>query len=143
MRQFTPRQLPTDIRVKPQDYKPDPEMSLHHHDLYARAWEYDYEQSIFDAENNNTAPLDSQDVPVQSDFSMKGIRNTPGGTHDCSPEVFSQTDEVIDVTDTYPHIEPDVETSSEQPEKSPTDSGNSKYNLRHNPKPNCNDDCRY
>ena len=40
MRQFTPRQLPADIRVKPQEYIPDPEVSLNHDDLYARAWEY-------------------------------------------------------------------------------------------------------
>ena len=41
MRQFTPRQPPAHIRVKPHEYKPDPEVSLNHDDLYARAWEYD------------------------------------------------------------------------------------------------------
>ena len=59
MRQFTPHQPPADIRVKPQEYKPDPEVSLKHDDLYARAWEYDYEQPIFDAENNNRVPTNS------------------------------------------------------------------------------------
>ena len=38
MRQFTPRQPPADITVKPQEYKSDPEMSPNHDDLYARAW---------------------------------------------------------------------------------------------------------
>ena len=52
MRQFTPRQPPADITVKPQEYKSDPEVSFHHDDLYARAWEYDFEQPIFDAEND-------------------------------------------------------------------------------------------
>ena len=33
MRQFTPRQPPADIAVKPQEYKSDPEVSLHHDDL--------------------------------------------------------------------------------------------------------------
>ena len=33
MRQFTPRQPPADIAVKPQEYKADPEVSLHHDDL--------------------------------------------------------------------------------------------------------------
>ena len=56
MRQFTPREPPADIRVKPQEYKPNPEVSLNHDELYARAWEYDYEQPFFDAENNNAAP---------------------------------------------------------------------------------------
>ena len=143
MRQFTPRQPPADIRVKPHEYKPDPEVSLNHDDLYARAWEYDYEQPIFDAENNNAAPPISQEIPVQSDFSTEEMRNTPGTTHECSPEVFTQTDEVSDVTDTYPHMEPDVETSSEQPNNSPTNPRSSKYNLHQNPKPNCNDDYRY
>ena len=41
MRQFTPRQPPADIRITPQEYKPDPDVSLKHDDLYARAWEYD------------------------------------------------------------------------------------------------------
>ena len=71
------------------------------------------------------------------------MRNTPGTTHERSPEIFPQTDEVSHVTDTYPHMEPDVELSSEQPENSPTNSRSSKYNLRHNPRLNCNDDYRY
>ena len=143
MRHFTPRQPPADIRVKPQENKLDPEVSLKHDHLYARAWEYDYEQPIFDAENNNMTPPNSQETPVQSDFPTEERRNTPGTTHECSPESFPQTDEVSDVTDTYPHMEPDVEPSSEQPKNSSANPRSSKYNLRHNPKPNCNDDYRY
>ena len=140
MRPYTPHQPPADIRVKPQEYKADPEVSLNHDDLYARAWEYDYEKPIFDAQNKYTAPPNSQEILVQSDFSTEEMRNTPGTTHDCSPESCPQTDEVSDVTDTSPHMEPDVETSSEQPENSPTNPRSSKYNLCHNPKLNCNDD---
>ena len=81
MRQFTPRQPPADITVKPQEYKPDPEVSLHHDDLYARAWEYDYDQPIFDIENDNAVPPNSQEIPVQSDFSTEEMRNTPGKPH--------------------------------------------------------------
>ena len=143
MRQFTPHQTPTDITVKPEEYKSDPEVSLNHDDLYASAWECDYEQSIFDAENDNEAPPDQREIPIQSDFSTEEMRNTPRYPHVCSPDIFPNTDEVSDVTDTYPHMEPDVETSSEQPQNSPTNPRSSKYNLRHNPKPNCNDDYRY
>ena len=143
MSQFTPRQLPADIRVKPQENKPDPEVSFSHDDLYARAWEYDYDQPLFDAENKNAAPPNSHAIPVQSDFSMEEMRNTPGATHEFSPEFFPHTDEVNDVTDTYPHMATDVESRSEQPENSPTNPRSTKYNLRHNPKPNCNDDFRY
>ena len=143
MRQFTPRQPPVDIRVKPQVYKPDPEVSLNHDDLYAKAWEYHYEQPIFGAENNNATQPNSHDIPVHSDFLKEGIRNTPGTTHECSPEILPQTDEVSDVTDTYPHMEPDVEPSSQQQRNSPANPRSSKYNLRHNAKPNCNDNYRY
>ena len=143
MRQFTPHPPPADIAVKPQEYKSDPEVSLNHDDLYARAWEQDYDQPIVDAENENAAPPNPQETLVQSEFSTKEMRNTPGFTHECSPEIFPHTDEVGDVTDTCPHMEPDVESSSEQPENSPTNPRSSKYNLRHNPKPNCNDDYRF
>ena len=98
---------------------------------------------FFDAENNNAAPPNPQVVPVQSDFSTKEMRNTPGNTHECSPEIFNHTDGVSDVTDTYPHMEPDVESSSQQPGNSPTNPRSSKYNLRHIPKSDCKDDYRY
>ena len=143
MRQFTPRQPPADITVKPQEYKSDPEVSLHNDDLYARAWEYDFGQPIFDTGNDKAAPLGLQEIPLQSDYSTEEMRNTPGYPHVCSPEIFPCTDEVSDVTDTCPHMEPDVESSSDQPQNSPTNPRSSKYNLRHNPKPNCNDDYRY
>ena len=64
LRQFKSRQPPTDVRVKPQEYKPDPEVSLNHDDLYARAWEYHYEQPISDAENKNATPPNSHEIPV-------------------------------------------------------------------------------
>ena len=68
MRQFTPRQQPADIPIKTQEYKSDPEKSLHHDDLYARAWEYDFEQPIFDAVNDKAAPPNIQEIPLQSDY---------------------------------------------------------------------------
>ena len=139
MRQFTPRQPPADITVKPQEYKSDPEVSLNHDDLYARAWECDYEQPTFDAENENSARPNPREFPVRTDFSTEEMRNTPGNPHVCSPEIFPNTDELEDVTDTCPHMEPGVETSSEQPQKSQPNPRCSKYNLRHNPKPNCID----
>ena len=143
MRQFTPRQPPDDIPIKPQEYKPDPDVILKHDDLYASAWEYDYEQPFFHAENKNAAPPKSHEIAGQSDFSNGEMRKTPGTAHEWSPEIFPKTDEVRDVTDTFPHMEPDMEPNSEQPEKCPTNPRSSKYKLRHNPKPNCNDDHRY
>ena len=142
-RQFTPRQPPADISLKPQEYISDPEVSPNHDDLCAKAWEYDYEQPSFEAENNSAAPPNPKEIPVQSDFSTEEMRNTPGITHECSPKIFPHTDGVSDVTDTYPHMELDVESSSEQPANSPINTRCSKCNLRHKSKPNCNDDYRY
>ena len=143
IRQFAPRQPPADITVKLQEYKSDPEVSLNHDDLCARASEYDYDQPILDAEIDIAAPPNPQEILVQSDFSTVEMRNTPGNTHEYSPEIFFHADEVSDVTDTCLHMEPHVESSSKQPENSPTNPRSSKYNLRHNPKLNCNDDYRY
>ena len=143
MRQFTPRQTPANITVKPQEYKYDPEVSLNHDDLYARAWEYDFEQPIFDAQNDNAAPLNEREIPVQSNFSTEEMRNTQETTHECSPEIFPPADESSDLAGTYTHVEPDVGTSLEQQENSPSNPRSAKYNLRHNAKPNCNDDYRY
>ena len=53
VRQFTPLQPPPHIRATPQEWKTDPEVSLKHDDLYARAWECEYEKQNFDAKNND------------------------------------------------------------------------------------------
>ena len=111
MRQFTPREPPADITVKPQEYKSDPEVSLHHDDLYARAWEDDFEQPILDAENDKAVPINLQEIPLQSDYSTEEIKNTPGNPYACSPEFFPDTGDVNDVTDTCLHMEPHAETS--------------------------------
>ena len=143
IRLITPHQPPPDIRITSQEFKPDSDKSLKHDDLYARAWEYDYEQPIFDAEHNNAAPPNSPEIPVESDFSTEETRDTPGTARECFPEIFPETEELCDVTDTQPYMKLDVETSSEQPNNSPTNPRSSEYNLRHNAKRNCNDDYRY
>ena len=78
MRQFTPRQPPPDIRIMSKEWKPDPEVSLKHDDLFARAWECEYEKPIFDAENKNATPPNSSEIPVQWDLSTEETRVFPG-----------------------------------------------------------------
>ena len=143
MRQFTPRQPPADIRVNPHEYKPDPEVSINHDDLYARAWEYHYEQPIFDAENDNSVSPNQPETPIQTDLSTGKMRSTRGTTHECPPEISPLIDETSDVKDTCTYAQPDVGTSSDQQGNSPSNPRSSKYNLRLNPRPNCNDDYRY
>ena len=67
MLQFTPSQTLPDIRITPQEWKPDPEVSLKHDDLYARAWECEYEKPFFDAQNDNATPPNPPEIQVQSD----------------------------------------------------------------------------
>ena len=112
MCQLTPHQPPPDIRITPQEWKPDPEVSLKHDDLYARPRECEYEKPIFDAEKNNATPPTPPEVPVQCDLSNAETRNKPA-TPQCPQEIFPQTEQLYDVTDTCPNMEPDMETSSE------------------------------
>ena len=77
MRQFTTRQPTPDIRITPKIWKPDPEVGLNHDDLYARAWECEDVQPIFDAEKENATPPSSPKIAVPSDLSTHETRNTP------------------------------------------------------------------
>ena len=144
MRQFSQRQRPPHIRITPQERKPGPEVSLKYDDLYARAWECEYEKPIFDAEKNIATPPNSPKNQVKADLSTEETRNTPGTAQECSRKHFPQTEELCDVTDTYPYMKLDMETSSdmEQRNNSPTNPRSSKCNLRHNLEPNCEDDYR-
>ena len=59
LRQFTPRQPIPDIPITPREWQPDPEVVITHDDLYARAWECEYDEPIFDSDYNNLAtPVD-------------------------------------------------------------------------------------
>ena len=89
-RQFTPRQLPANIRITPQEYKPDPDGSLKHDDFYTRAWECDYGQPNFDATNINATPPNSAEFPVDSDVLTEEMKNTPGTAHECPQRIFLQ-----------------------------------------------------
>ena len=76
MPHFTPRHTPADVRITPQEWKSNPEVSLKHDDLYARALECEHEQPVFDAEKNNSTPPNSPENPVQSDVSTEQMWNT-------------------------------------------------------------------
>ena len=71
VRQFTPRKPPADIGITPEQWKPDPEVSLKHDDLYARAWECEWEKPIFDAKNNNATLSNSIAIPVSQIHQMR------------------------------------------------------------------------
>ena len=142
LRQFTPRQPIPDIPVTPREWQPDPEIIIQHDDLYARAWECEYDKSLFDSDSDNVMSPNSPGVTVRSGEEANATTSTPGTTQEDSSNI-PHTDEMAEGTDTDHHMQPDADNSVEQINPTPTNPRSSKYHLRHNPKPNCNDDYRY
>ena len=50
LRQFTPGQPIPVIPITPREWQPDPENIIKHDDLYARAWECEYDKPLFDSD---------------------------------------------------------------------------------------------
>ena len=143
LRQFTPRQPIPDIRATPREWQPDPEVIIKHDDLYARAWECEYNKPIFDSDRDNLVSPNSPEVAVRSRKATDETRSTPGTIQEDSSNIPPRADEIDDGANTDHHIQPDADNSVEKIDPTPTNPRSSKYDLRHNPRPNCNDDYRY
>ena len=143
LRQFTPRQPIQDIPITPREWQPDPEVVFKHDDLYARAWECEYDEPIFDSDYNNFATPSSTEITVRSEQAADEMRSTPGTVPGKSLEIIPQPDRPYDRMDTDYDMQPDADASVEQLDPMPTNPRSLKYDLPHNPKPNCNDDYRY
>ena len=142
LRQFTPHQPIPDIPVTPREWQPDPEVIIKHDDLHARAWECEYEKSIFDSDYNNLVTPNSPEITVRSEEAADEMRSTPGTIREKFPQIIPQLDRSYDGTDMDHCMQPDADTSVEQSHPTPTNPRSSNYDLRYNPKPNCNDDYR-
>ena len=143
LRQFTPRQPLADIPVTQREWQPDPEVDITHDDLYARAWECEYDEPIFDSDYNNLAAPSLPEITIRSEQTADEMRNTPGITPENSAEITPQPDGSSDGRDEDRDTQPDADMSVEQLDPMPTNPRSSIYDLRHNPKPKCNDDYRY
>ena len=139
LRQFTPRQPTPDTPVTPREWQPDPEVTIKHDDLYARAWECEYDEPNFDSDYNNVTTPSSPEVTIRSEQAADEMRNTPGIIPGNSPEIILQPDVSYDGRE----VDHDKQPIVEQHDLTPTNPRSSKYDLRHNPKPNFNDDYRY
>ena len=53
-----------------------------HDDLYARAWECEYDKSIFDSDSDNVMSPNSPEVTVRSGEEADATRSTPGTTQE-------------------------------------------------------------
>ena len=143
LRQITPRQPIPDIPITPRKWQPDPEVVITHDDLYARAWECEYDEPIFDSDYNNLATPRSPEITIRSEQAADEMRRTPGIIPENSPEIIPQPDGSYDGRDVDHDTQPHADTSVEQLDPTPINPHSSKYDLRYNPKPNCNDDHRY
>ena len=130
LRQFTPRQPIPDIPVTPTEWQPDPEVIIKHDDLYARAWECEYDKPIFDSDRDNLVSPNSPEVTVRSGEVADETRSTPGTIQDDSSNFPPCADEIGDGANTDHHIQPDADNSKEQINPTPTNPRSSKYDLR-------------
>ena len=142
VRLSTPRQPVPDVQTTSQEWKPDPEIIIKHDDLYAIAWESEYETPIFDNGRQETNNDISCEVTVRHDLPTGETYTTTGTIQEDSPLIFPHTDEVGDGTDTDHYMAPDAKAESEQLSATNVNPRSTKYDLRHNRKPNCNDDYR-
>ena len=90
LRQFTPRQPIPDTPVTPREWQPDPEVTIKHDDLYARAWECEYDKPIFDSDRDNMVKPNSSGVSVRPEEAADETRSTPGTIQE-DPSRFSPT----------------------------------------------------
>ena len=143
LRQFTPRQTIPNIPVTPRECQPDPEVIIKHDDLYARAWECEYDRPIFDSDGNNMVIPNSPEVTLQPEKAADETGSTPRTIQEDSSEILPHRDEINDKTDTDHYMQPDADNSVEEIDPTPTNPRSSKYDLRHNPRSKCNEDYRY
>ena len=87
LRQFTPRQPIPDIPATPHEWQPDPEVIIKHDDLYARAWECEYDKPIFDSDRDNLVSPNSPEVAVRSRKAADETRSTPGTIQEDSSNI--------------------------------------------------------
>ena len=69
LRQSTPRQPIPDIPITPREWQPDPEIIIKHDELYARAWDCEYDKPIFDSDHDNLVSPNSPEITVRSENS--------------------------------------------------------------------------
>ena len=126
LRQLTLRQLIPDIPITPRERQPDPEVIIKHDDVYARAWECEYDKPNFDCDYNNLVTPTSPEITVRSEEAADELKSTPGTIRENSPDILPQTDRSCDGTDTDHYMQPDADTSVEQPHPKPINPRSSK-----------------
>ena len=143
LRQYTPRQHIPDIPITPREWPPGSEVVTKHDDFCVRAWEREYDEPIFDSDNNNLATPSSPEIVIRSEQAADEMKSTPGTIPGNSLETIPQPERRYDGMDTEYDMQPDADATVEQLDPISTNPRSSKYVLRHNPKLICNEDYRY
>ena len=126
LRQFTPRQLIPDIPITPREWQPDPEVVIKHDDLYARLWECEYGEPIFESDYINLATPSSPEITIRSEQTADEIRNNPRTIRENSPEIIPQPHRSYDERDIDHDTQLDADTSVQQLDLTPTKPRSSK-----------------
>ena len=101
-------------------------MRIKHDDLYARAWECEYEKPIFDSDYNDAATPHSSGITIRTDKGTDETSTVPNTIPENSPELFHQADDVCDETDTDQFVEPTADMSVEQTNATPINPSSTK-----------------
>ena len=128
LRTFKPRQPIPDIAITLREWQPDPEIIITHDDLYARAWECEYEKPIFDSDYINLVTPNSPETTTRSEEGSNELRNAPGTYGEIPQKLSLRQTEYM--TDHY--MQSEADTSVEQQDSTPTNPRSSKYDVRHN-----------
>ena len=113
LHQFTPRQPIPDKPITPREWQADPEVVIKHDDLYATAWECEYDEPIFDSDYNNLATPSSPEITKRCEQAADEMRRTPGIIPGNSPKIIPQPDRPYYGKYTEHDMQPDADTSVE------------------------------
>ena len=126
LRQFKPRQRKPDTPVTPREWQPDPEIIINHDDFYARAWECEYDEPIYDCDHDNLVSPNSPEVTLRSGEAADETKSTPGTIQEDSSDILPHADEIDNGTDTDHYMQPDADKSVEQINPTPPNSDGSR-----------------
>ena len=90
LRQFTPHQPLADIPVTQREWQPDLEFVITHDDLYARAWECEYDEPIIDSYYKSLVTPTSSEITIRSKETADEMKSTPGTRPENSPETSAR-----------------------------------------------------
>ena len=88
LRQFTLHQPIPDIPITSRKWQPDPEVVIKPDDLYARAWECEYDEPIFDSDYNNLPTPSSPEITIRSKQAAGELKSTPELYHKVPHKLF-------------------------------------------------------